>query len=116
MSRPQRKKTRVKKLIRDRYQDIIPPKEWVRLPIGGKQHMRYLKAKLQEEVDELHASDYIDVEEYADIIEVLKCIAFFQNIDWNDVKQAIIDKRHSKGKFLDGILLLNTPKEAENNE
>jgi predicted house-cleaning noncanonical NTP pyrophosphatase (MazG superfamily) len=113
MSRPQRKKPRKKKLIRDQYQDRIPPDEWMRLPVGGKQHLRYLKAKLQEEVDELHASDYLSIEEYADIIEVLKCIAFFQNIDWNDVKQAIVDKRHSKGKFLDGILLLNTPKEKE---
>ena len=113
MARPQRKKPRKKKLIRDQYQDRIPPDEWVRLPVGGKQHLRYLKAKLQEEVDELHASDYIDVEEYADIIEVLKCLAFFLNIDWRDVQQAVIDKRHSKGKFLDGILLLNTPKEKE---
>ena len=113
MPRPQRKKPRKKKLIRDFYQDRIPPAEWTRLPRGGKQHLRYLKAKLQEEVDELHASDYLDVEEYADIIEVLKCLAFFLNIDWLDVRQAVIDKRHSKGKFLDGILLLNTPKEKE---
>ncbi len=113
MSRPQRKKTRRKKLIRDQYQDRIPPDEWVRLPVGGKQHLRYLKAKLQEEVDELHASDYLDIEEYADIIEVLKCLCFFLNIDWRDIQQAVIDKRHSKGKFLDGILLLNTPKRTE---
>ena len=84
------------------------------MPIGGRQHLRYLKAKLQEEVDELHASDYLSIEEYADVIEVLKCLAFFQNVNWNDVKQAIVDKRHSKGKFLDGILLLNTPQEIEN--
>ena len=74
-TKPQRKKTRRKKLVRDRYQDLIPPDEWTRLPVGGKQHLRYLKAKLQEEVDELHASDYLSIEEYADIIEVLKCIA-----------------------------------------
>ncbi len=112
-AKPQRKKTRKKKLIRDFYQDRIPPAEWERLPRGGKQHLRYLKAKLQEEVDELHASDYLDVEEYADIIEVLKCLAFFLNVDWNDVHQARIDKQASKGKFLDGILLLNTPTETK---
>jgi predicted house-cleaning noncanonical NTP pyrophosphatase (MazG superfamily) len=112
-AKPQRKKTRKKKLIRDFYQDRIPPDEWERLPKGGKQHLRYLKAKLQEEVDELHASDYLDIEEYADIIEVLKCLAFFLNVDWNDVHQARIDKVASKGKFLDGILLLNTPTETK---
>ena len=113
VSKPQRKKTRKKKLIRDFYQDRIPPDEWIRLPRGGKQHLRYLKAKLQEEVDELHASDYLDVEEYADVLEVLMCLCHYLNIDWLDVHQARVDKMASKGKFLDGILLLNTPKRTE---
>lgn len=116
----QRKQIRKKKLIRDFYQDRIPPTDWIRLPRGGKQHLRYLKAKLQEEVDELRASDYSSVEEYADVIEVLKCLCFFLNIDWNTVTQEVFNKQANKGKFLEGILLINTtdctPREDENEE
>jgi len=115
-----RKKVRKKKLIRDQYQSRITPDDWVRLPRGGKQHLRYLKAKLQEEIDELRASDYKSIEEYADVIEVLKCLCFFLDIDWKGVEQEVFNKQASKGKFLEGILLINTcdnyPREDKNDE
>lgn len=104
-----RKRVRKRKLIRDLYIETIPQEDWVRLRRGGKQHLRYLKAKLQEEVDELRQSDYKSVEEYADVIEVLKCLCFYINVDWREVEREVFRKQCSKGKFLEGILLINTP-------
>ena len=96
-----------KKLIRDRYIETIPKHEWYFAE--RKEHIRLLKRKLHEEVDELKASGYKDIGEFADVLEVMKCLCHFLNIDWNDVEQARVDKLNSKGKFLDGVVLhLNT--------
>lgn len=106
------------KLVRDRYQELIPPDEWVRLKVGGRRHVRYLRLKLQEEVDEFKKSGFQSMEEMADILEVLRCVAWFNGWDWNAVEQARFDKMASKGKFLDGILLTVNKKdeETESNE
>ena len=101
------KQPRKTKLVRDRYQDIITPEDWIRLGSGSKRHLRELKRKLLEEIDELKASDYRDPEEYGDIIEVLKCLAFFHNVDWSDVEDACYRKMIRKGKFIEGIFLVN---------
>ena len=99
------KTPRKTKLIRDGYINIIPSKDWIR--IGRKRHMVELRRKLQEEVDELKDSDYLSIEEYADIIEVLKCLAFFHNVDWSDIEDCRYTKMLKYGKFMEGILLVN---------
>lgn len=102
------------KLVRDLYQDRLPLTDFKRLQRGGPEHMRRLKAKLTEEVAELRESDYLSIEEYADVIEVLKCLAFFHNVDWSDVEDALFHKQTTKGKFVEGILLVNIPDDEEN--
>lgn len=93
-----------KKLIRDFYQDKIPPEEWYRAT--PSEYKRRLGQKLREEVKELADSGFKSTEEYADVLEVLKSLAFVHNIDWNDVEQARFDKQIKFGKFMDGIVLL----------
>ncbi len=111
---PKQRKT---KLIRDRYQDLIPNDgSWMRLPSGGKRHIRELKRKLMEEVDELRESAYLDAEEYADVIEVLKCLAFYHNVDWSDVEDGIYAKQAKYGKFLEGIFLTNVPEKKDEDD
>lgn len=111
---------RKRKLIRDMYQDRIPPEDWIRLKVNGRQHRRYLKAKLHEEVEELKQSDYLSIEEFADVVEVLKCLCWFNNICWNDVMQEVFNKQCRNGKFLEGILLINmkdgTPRKDQKDE
>jgi predicted house-cleaning noncanonical NTP pyrophosphatase (MazG superfamily) len=101
-----------KKLIRDRYIETIPRDEWYFA--DKKEHIRLLKRKLFEEIDELKASDFTDAEEYADVLEVLMCLSHFLNIDWNDVQHTRVAKLNSKGKFLDGVVLRLDAKENKN--
>lgn len=109
-------KQRKTKLVRDGYQDRIPPEEWIRLPSGGKRHLKKLKHKLDEEVDELKKSAYLSAEEYADIIEVLKCLAFYHNVDWADIEDCVFAKQAKYGKFLGGILLTNIPEKKDEDD
>lgn len=99
-----------KKLIRDRYIEIISSEEWYFA--DKKEHIRLLKRKLQEEIDELKASDFQDIEEFADVLEVIKCLCHFQNIGWDEIEHARIDKLNKKGKFLNGVVLILSNKES----
>ncbi len=97
----------MKKLIRDRYINTIDKKE---LDIIGNavEHRDLLIDKLFEEIDELAESDYKDIEEYADVIEVLRALAEINGINFTYVEAARIEKLYEKGGFKTG-LILNRP-------
>ena len=83
------------KLIRD---DIpgMPDDAWDEVcPVEAYD---YLKLKLTEEIDELIESDYKDKDEYADVIQVLKTLARYNNLEWSRIEVARKIKLKKKNK------------------
>ncbi len=62
-----------------------------------------LREKLQEEVDELLAS--AQIEEFADVIEVLKALAKECNYDWHAIEQCRLKKQRDRGSFFKRYIL-----------
>lgn len=92
------------KLIRDKYIDIIPKEDLFYLD-GEKARLDWLKTKMDEELAELKASNFNDIGEYADVLEVLLSIAAFKGISLEDIERARISKKEDKGGFEDGLML-----------
>lgn len=89
------------KLIRDKYLQIIPLNE---LEIKGADYdIKYLKEKLEEELNELKQSDFKDIKEYADVFEVLEELALRNNIPILQIMIEKIQKNKDKGRFKNGI-------------
>ena len=90
------------KLIRD---DIpgMPDDAWKEVcPVEAYE---YLKEKLTEEIQELIDSDYKDILEYADVIEVLKTLAYYNNIELSRIEVARKIKLYERGGFSNKILI-----------
>ena len=68
-----------------------------------------LDAKLSEEVREYQESH--SVEEMADILEVLRGIAFWKEIPWSVVENVCAEKREQRGGFEKGIRLIEVRSE-----
>ena len=98
------KKPRTTRLVRDNTSEQIPLGSFKRLERGGKRHKQELRRRLRQTVDRLHETDYVDHEAYADVVEVMKCLAFCYNVDWLDVEDAVWHEMITKGKYIDGIL------------
>lgn len=92
------------KLIRDKYVNKIPA-EQLMLGVRGTYLEMYLERKLDEELLELHHSDYMDVEEFADVIEVLLAIAATRGITKEQIEEVRLDKLDRLGGFENGIIL-----------
>lgn len=94
------------KLVRDKIPDVIRQagKEPVTDILPSESMAAALDRKLQEEVQEYLESG--SVEEMADILEVLRGIAFHKGISWGEVESARIQKRNERGGFEKGIRLL----------
>jgi len=93
----------MEKLIRDKLDKVIPPNE-LRI-CENKEYNNLLLAKLDEELEELSSSDYADVAEYADVIEVLFAIAKYHNINKADIMSKRIEKLYERGGFDMGLIL-----------
>ena len=96
------------KLVRDRIPAIIENNgEVANIRIlNDEEYIRELNTKLMEEVREYLESG--DVEELADIQEVLRAILDFKQVgisDFESIRQTKVDKR---GAFKDRILLIST--------
>lgn len=100
------------KLVRDKIPEIIRAK-------GEIPHARvlrfderqvYLHAKLLEECHELIDAKRRDsiAGEIADTIEVLRAIARYQGISWEDVERQVREKRRLRGAFRSFLCLLPT--------
>ena len=91
----------MKKLIRDHIPGI--PEQMVEevCPVDAYE---LLKAKLDEEMQELKDSDYKDIYEYADVLEVLHALAKYNKKKWQDIEIARKIKFKEKGGFSNKIL------------
>lgn len=97
------------KLVRDKIPDIIKSdnKKCNYHNAKPKEHIKLLKDKLQEEVNELlNAKTREEVlEEIADIEEVIAAIAYKNNWTENDIYTKRLNKYLKKGSFYNFIVL-----------
>lgn len=92
------------KLIRDRLSPSGPGVtiETVTRPM----HVALLIAKLHEESEEIADSHCMNVEEYADVLQVLRDLAALHGIDWRQVAEARAAKARLRGGFLAGRAMI----------
>ena len=86
------------KLIRDKYDTIISANKLTIERNIDKQYDFYA-SKIHEELDELISSEYLDISEYADLIETIYAMAKFKGIDLASIETARIKKLEEKGGF-----------------
>lgn len=100
----------MRKLIRDRYINEIDKKD---LDITGTEVERreLLIEKLDEEINELADSGFKDIEEYADVFEVLHSLAKIHGIGIPYINSLQIEKRYKKGGFDNGLILIRPDEE-----
>jgi predicted house-cleaning noncanonical NTP pyrophosphatase (MazG superfamily) len=93
------------KLIRDKIPDIIEKdhKKCETIFLGDDEYFLALKNKLQEELNEYLESDQI--EELADLEEVLLAIVDYKNVSREDFEKIRNEKLIHKGGFRKRILL-----------
>lgn len=94
------------KLIRDKIPEIIEEagKEFETRKLDDEEYHEKLREKLQEEVDEYLESD--DVEELADILEVIRALADVEDIDMQKLENLRSEKAKERGAFNKQILLV----------
>lgn len=94
------------KLVRDNIPKIIDAsnKRCESKIIEGNELMELLIEKLQEEVAEYIESD--DIEELADILEVIHGILYQRNVSMEVIEDLRIKKKEERGGFEKGIKLL----------
>jgi len=89
------------KLIRDR----IRGTEGIRKQVTPEEGKELLYAKLREEILELKESNFEDIYEYADVLEVLYELMARNNISRRDVEKARIKKLLDRGGFRENYVL-----------
>ncbi len=102
------------KLIRDNYVGVIDPKLLSTLESSDDESIRYyVVKKIHEELDELSDSEYQDVNEYADVIEILMKMANEKGISEAEIQEARRVKNEKRGKFNNNLIFnLTTNKET----
>ena len=91
------------KLIRDGYIEIID-KEKIEI-VTDDVALDFAIEKIEEELIELKASNFEDIYEFADLIEVLYTVARLKGFDQKDVAKAIYSKNQNKGSFFGNLIL-----------
>jgi predicted house-cleaning noncanonical NTP pyrophosphatase (MazG superfamily) len=93
------------KLVRDKIPEYIKSKGGV--PIihiaDDDEYWQRLKDKLQEEVGEFIEAE--NVEEMADILEVIDAICNFKNFDKAELQNVKENKAEERGRFKDKVIL-----------
>lgn len=94
------------KLVRDKIPEIIERdgKEVKIEKLKGNDLIKLLNKKLDEELDEYKENE--DVEELADLVEVIYGILKHRGISISEFEKIREDKNSKRGSFNDGILLL----------
>lgn len=94
------------KLVRDKIPQIIKEKgsNSIIHIADDIEYWEKLKAKLQEEVDEVLEDTNID-EELADLLEVIHAIVDFKWIKFEELEQIMLKKREERGGFKGKIIL-----------
>ena len=90
------------KLIRDHIPGM-PDEAWKE--VDKKESLHYLQLKLFEEIVELAESDFKDINEYGDVLEVLQELAKRQKIRWTSIEVARSVKFKERGGFSNKVLL-----------
>jgi predicted house-cleaning noncanonical NTP pyrophosphatase (MazG superfamily) len=97
------------KLVRDKIPQII--KDRGATPItyvaGDEEYWERLKAKLQEEVDEVLEDTNVN-EELADVLEVIHAILAFKGVTFEELEQIRLKKNEERGGFKNKIILEET--------
>jgi len=91
------------KLIRDYLKDQIPEEEWHHIT-DAVQIRELLKEKLEDELDELAQEEYLSIEKYADVLEVLYELMHWHNIDHREANDVRLAKAHREGSFRTGLV------------
>ena len=93
------------KLVRDKIPEII--KEDKRCPkikiLEKDEYKKELDKKLIEEVTEYIEDD--NIEEIADVLEVIYAILEFKNVSKEEIEKVRIDKKNKRGAFKERIFL-----------
>ena len=89
----------MKKLIRDHINGVDYKDPEIVEDVCPVEAYSYLKAKLDEEIEELKDSNFKDPYEYADVLEVLMTLAKYNRVKWASVKVARRIKLTEKGGF-----------------
>ena len=97
------------KLVRDKIPQIIKDKGSVPVThiADDTEYWEKLKAKLQEEVNEVLEDSNI-YEELADVLEVINAILVFKGIKFEELEQIMLKKREERGGFKNKIILDET--------
>lgn len=93
------------KLVRDKIPEYIKGKgaEPITHVAGDSEYWEKLKEKLLEEANEFNKDE--NIEEVADILEVIEAISIYKGFDKNDIEKVKNKKAGEKGKFNDRIIL-----------
>lgn len=99
------KKIEYNKLVRNKIPEIIENdnKKPIIEVLDDEKYKKQLDLKLQEELDEYIGSD--NVEELADLVEVIYGILAYKNIDLKDFEDIRLKKAEKRGSFNKRILL-----------
>ena len=99
------------KLVRDNIPDIIEKngeKAFTRV-LNNEEYKTELEKKLNEEYQEVLLSSGKDrIEELADMLEIIKCLAELENASLEDVIEISKDKSLKRGSFKKRIYLERT--------
>lgn len=101
------------KLVRDKIPEIIEQNgETAKIRIlGNEEYIKELNTKLKEEVEEYLVDN--NVEEIADIIEVLLAILKYNKIEYSEFDKLRASKAEKRGAFEQRIFLERTYEECE---
>jgi len=94
----------MRKLIRDKYDTIIES-ERLETSKNPSETFILLREKITEELNELAETAFNDVDEYADVIEVLYAMANFQGLSKDEIEIARLKKLDEKGGFKKCLIL-----------
>lgn len=96
------------KLVRDRIPEIIEKdgRTCETIKVNREEHYQRLKEKLMEEVTEFIQDE--NVEELADIYEVIAALSEFVGKGEEELMQVRDKKREERGGFREGIVLKST--------
>ena len=99
------KRTVYNKLARDKIPDIIESsgKTCTTAILSGEEYIRFLDAKLDEELTEYHKDQ--NIEELADLLEVIRAAAIARGYSPEELERVRAEKAAERGGFEKRILL-----------
>jgi len=105
-----------RKLVRDKVPQYIEKRkeEYEAMTLKKRDHKQLLRKKLLEESTEVaNAEENNLINELADVLQVIKSIADFENISFERIERKRVDKEKIFGAFKKGIFLVWSNKPAD---